>query len=41
VKKMKNKTGANKKGVGRDKALVVLQGVSKAKQGELKKVGIK
>jgi hypothetical protein len=34
---MKQETGANKKGVSRDKALVVLSGVYRAKQGELKR----
>ena len=33
---MKQETGANKKGVSKDKALVVLQGVSRTKEGELK-----
>ena len=33
---MKQETSANKKGVSKDKALVVLQGVNEAKQEELK-----
>jgi hypothetical protein len=33
---MKNKTSANKKGVSKDKALVVLSGVSRAKQDGVK-----